>query len=267
MSETTARKPLVSGNWKMNLNHFEAIQLVQTLGFAIKSDVFTRIEVVLHPPFTDIRSVQTLIDGDKIPMILGAQNCFYEASGAYTGEISPVMLAKLNVSYVIVGHSERRQIFHETDETVNAKLRAVIANNMKPILCVGESAEERDSNETEAVVLAQIDAGLKGVSPDAVAQCVVAYEPIWAIGTGKNATPEDAQKVCSLIRSRLGEQWGDEAAQSIRIQYGGSAKPNNAADLIAQEDIDGFLVGGASIVADDFARIVTSVAARAVLAS
>jgi triosephosphate isomerase len=265
MAESTNRMPLVSGNWKMNLNHFEAIQFVQRLAFALKSDVYKSVEVSLHPPFTDIRSVQTLLEGDNIPMSLGAQHCFSETAGAYTGEVSPPMLAKLNVKYVIVGHSERRQLFSETDEEVNKRVRAIIASGMTPILCVGETSEQRDAGEATEVVFQQLDLDLKGVSPDAIGEFVIAYEPVWAIGTGQTPTPDDAQQMCNAIRERLREEWDDEA-NSVRIQYGGSVKPSNASELFAQADVDGFLVGGASIEVDDFARIVTAVAAQSVLA-
>lgn len=260
------RKPIVSANWKMNLNHFEAIQLVQKLAFGIRGDALTATDVVLHAPFTDLRSVQTLLEGDRIPMLLGAQHCYFEPAGAFTGEISPTMLAKLNVKYVLAGHSERRQLFGETNETVNKRVQAIISVGMSPILCIGDTAEERDGGNAEQVVLEQLDAGFRGVALEAVATSVVAYEPVWAIGTGRTATPGDAQAMCSAIRSRVADQWGDDTAQSLRIQYGGSVKPVNTPELIAEPDIDGLLVGGASLDGDEFARVVAAVGAYAVLA-
>ena len=210
----------------------------------------------MHPAFTALRSVQTVLDADRIPIALGAQDCHWEPQGAFTGEISPLMLAKLNVTYVIVGHSERRQLFGETDESVHAKLRAVLAAGMTPILCVGETLEEREAGDTEAKVAAQVAAGLQGVPADLVAGLVVAYEPIWAIGTGRNATPEDAQATISAVRAVVAKQAGRDAAAAVRIQYGGSVKPGNIADLLAQPDIVGALVGGASLDPDEFAAIV-----------
>ncbi|MGE0796442.1 MAG: triose-phosphate isomerase [Acidimicrobiia bacterium] len=255
------RKPLISGNWKMHQNHFEAIQLVQKLGYQLDKADYDGADVSVHPPFTDLRSIQTVLDADRIPMALGAQHCHWEESGAYTGEVSPTMLAKLNVRYVIAGHSERRQLFAETEEMVNRKVRAILAAAMTPILCVGETLEEREAGTTEDRVASQVRAGLAGVGADDVAGLVVAYEPIWAIGTGRNATPDDAQQVCRAIRAVVSEVAGSDAAATVRIQYGGSVKPSNAAELLAQPDIDGALVGGASLEADGFARIVQ--AARA----
>jgi triosephosphate isomerase len=250
------RKPLISGNWKMHHNHFEAIQVVQKLSFRLKPGDYDRVDVSVHPPFTDIRSVQTVLESDRIPIALGAQNCHWEDKGAFTGEVSPPMLAKLNVAYVIVGHSERRELFGETDETVNQKLLAVLKQGMTPILCVGETLEEREAGSTEENVRTQVRAGLAGVKPEQVAGLVVAYEPIWAIGTGRNATPEDAQGTISAIRGVVADVAGADAAAAVRIQYGGSVKPGNIAELLAQPDIDGALVGGASLDPDDFARIV-----------
>jgi triosephosphate isomerase len=250
------RKPLISGNWKMNLNHFEAIQTVQKLSYLLKKDDYAAVDVTVHPPFTDLRSIQTVLESDHIPIGLGAQNCHWEDTGAFTGEVSPAMLAKLNVSYVITGHSERRQLFCETDEDVNRKVKAILKHGMTPILCCGETLEEREAGTTEAKVSSQVRAGLAGVGADQVATMVVAYEPIWAIGTGRNATPEDAQAVCKAIRGVVAEAAGTEAGSSVRIQYGGSVKGANAAELLAQADIDGALVGGASLDPEDFARIV-----------
>jgi triosephosphate isomerase (TIM) len=251
-----ARKPLISGNWKMHHNHFEAIQTIQKLGFTLRGEVYESVDVSVHPPFTDLRSIQTVLDADRIPIALGAQNCHWEDKGAFTGEVSPAFLQKLNVTYVIVGHSERRQLFGETDETVNRKVKAVLGHEMTPIVCVGETLEEREAGQAEERVRSQLAGGLAGLSPDQVGGLVVAYEPIWAIGTGRNATPDDAQAMCAAIRAAISEASGAGAAASVRIQYGGSVKPVNATELMAQPDIDGALVGGASLDPDEFARIV-----------
>ncbi|MEY4633338.1 MAG: triose-phosphate isomerase [Actinomycetota bacterium] len=255
MSANT-RRPLISGNWKMHQNHFEAIQLMQKLTFLVGKDDFDAVDVSVHPPFTDIRSVQTLIEGDKLRFSLGAQHCHFDEKGAYTGEVAPGFLAKLNVEYVICGHSERREIFGESDEVVNKKVLAVIANKMTPILCVGETLDEREAGSTTEKVLSQIRAGLAKVSAEQAAALVVAYEPIWAIGTGRTATSQDAQEVCGAIRREVGVLFGTETAKQIRIQYGGSVKAANIAELMLQPDIDGALVGGASLDPEEFARIV-----------
>lgn len=251
----TERKPLISGNWKMHQNHFEAIQLVQTLSYELDNDDYEAVDVSVHPPFTDIRSVQTVLDADRIPILLGAQHCHQQDNGAFTGEVAPGMLAKLNVKLVICGHSERREIFGETDEDVNAKVKAILKHEMTPIMCCGETLDEREAGQAESKVEAQIRAGLKGVSKENVAGLVIAYEPIWAIGTGKTATPDDAQAMCAHVRSVVRSVAGDVAADSVRIQYGGSVKPANAAELMNQPDIDGALVGGASLEGPSFARI------------
>lgn len=250
------RKPFISGNWKMNHNHFEAIQQVQKLSYIVSKEDLEHVEVSIHPPFTDLRSVQTVLESDHIAMALGAQHCYFEPNGAFTGEISPLMLAKLNVSYVIAGHSERREIFGETDEIVNRKVLAILAADMKPIICVGETLDEREAGSTTDKVSGQLRAALEGVSPTQTANLVVAYEPIWAIGTGRTASTSDAQEVCKFLRSVLVEVAGAGAAASVRIQYGGSVKPDTIADLMAQPDVDGALVGGASLEADTFATIV-----------
>jgi triosephosphate isomerase len=252
------RRPLISGNWKMHLNHFEAIQTVQKLSYLLKKDDYASVDVTVHPPFTDLRSVQTVLEADKIPVGLGAQHCHFEEKGAFTGEVSPAMLAKLNVAYVICGHSERRQLFGETDEMVNQKVKAILKHGMTPIMCCGETLEEREAGSTEERVSSQVRAGLRGVGADDVAKLVIAYEPIWAIGTGRNATPDDAQAVCKAIRGVVAEEAGADAAAAVRIQYGGSVKGANAAELLSQPDIDGALVGGASLDPEDFARIVQS---------
>lgn len=251
-----ARKPLISGNWKMNHNHFEAIQTIQKLSYLIGKDDYAAVDVSVHPPFTDIRSVQTVLEADNIPIALGAQHCHWEDKGAFTGEVSPAMLAKLNVVYAIAGHSERRELFGELDQHVNLKVLAILKHNMTPILCVGETLAEREEGVTEAKVSGQVLNGLSNVNREQLARIVIAYEPIWAIGTGKNATPDDAQAMCRHIREVVREHWGDEVAAAVRIQYGGSVKAANAAELMAMPDIDGALVGGASLDADEFARIV-----------
>ncbi|MBQ91124.1 MAG: triose-phosphate isomerase [Acidimicrobiaceae bacterium] len=252
----TTRRPLISGNWKMHHNHFEAIQTVQKLAFVLNPADHDAVDVSVHPPFTDIRSVQTVIESDEMRLLLGAQHCHFEEKGAYTGEVAPGMLAKLNVALVIVGHSERRQVFGETDDDVCRKVGAVLANGMTPIMCCGETQEEREADATEERVTSQVQAGLAGLSADQVGGLVVAYEPIWAIGTGLTATPEDAQAVCRVVRQVVADGWGQAAADAVRIQYGGSVKPVNAPDLMVQPDVDGLLVGGASLDADEFARIV-----------
>ena len=250
------RKPIMAGNWKMHHNHLEAIQVVQKLSYRLSSEDYERCEVVVCPSFTSLRSIQTVIEADNLPIGLGAQNVYWEEKGAYTGEVSPLMLAKLAVSYVIVGHSERREILGETDEMVNKKVKAVVAHGMTPIMCVGETLEEREAGETAAKVSRQVQGGLDGIDSKQVAAMVIAYEPIWAIGTGRNATPEDANETIGTIRSMLAGLAGEAAAASIRIQYGGSVKPGNIAAIMAQPEIDGALVGGASLEADDFAQIV-----------
>jgi triosephosphate isomerase (TIM) len=249
------RRPLISANWKMNHNHFEAIQTVQKLAYLVGKDDLEHADVSIHPPFTDIRSVQTVIDADKLLFAVGAQHCHWEDKGAFTGEVSPLFLSKLNVQYVIVGHSERRQLFGETDEDVAKKIVAIQRHSMTPILCVGETLDEREAGETETKALGQIRAALAGLKPDKISSLVVAYEPIWAIGTGRTATSDDAQQVCAAIRGCIAEIAGSEASDAVRIQYGGSVKSSNIAELIAQPDIDGALVGGASLDPDEFARI------------
>jgi triosephosphate isomerase len=258
MATTPTRKPLISGNWKMHHNHFEALQLVQKLSYLVTAEDHAAVEVSVHPPFTDLRTVQTYFMSEKepIPIALGAQHCHFEEKGAFTGEVSPQMLAKLDVQYVIAGHSERREVFGETDELVNKKVQAILKAGMTPILCCGETLEEREAGTTETKVRGQVEAGLAGLSADQIGGLVIAYEPIWAIGTGRTASSEDAQAVCHVVRQVVAEVAGAAAADSVRIQYGGSVKPSNAAELMAQPDIDGALVGGASLDADDFARII-----------
>jgi triosephosphate isomerase len=250
------RRPLISGNWKMHHNHFEAIQTVQKLAYLVPKEATEEVDVSIHPPFTDLRSIQTLITADELPFALGAQHCHWEDKGAFTGEVSPVFLAKLDVRYVVCGHSERRELFGETDEMVALKATAIQRHGMTPILCVGETLDERESGATEAKVLGQVAAGLAGRTKAQVAAMVVAYEPIWAIGTGRTATSEDAQTVCAAIRASVAELTDAVTADAVRIQYGGSVKASNIAELMSQPDIDGALVGGASLDADEFARIV-----------
>ncbi len=251
-----ARTPLISGNWKMHHDHFEALRTVQKLSYNLGSHDYTKVNVSVHPPFTDIRTVQTAIESDRMKIIIGAQNCHWEDKGAFTGEVSPLFLAKLNVAYVICGHSERREIFGETDDEVNRKVKAIQAAGMVPIMCCGETDAEREAGEADSKVAGQIRAGLAGVTADLVAQMVIAYEPIWAIGTGKTATPEDAQAMCAQVRAVVSDIAGSDAGAALRIQYGGSVKPGNAAELMGQADIDGALVGGAALDADEFAQIV-----------
>jgi triosephosphate isomerase len=255
-SPAPARKPLISGNWKMNHTHLEAIAVVQKLAYSLGPADYERAEVSVHPAFTALRSVQTLLEADEVPVALGAQDVHPADAGAFTGEVSPVMLAKLNVRYVIVGHSERREHFGESDELVNQKLLAVLRHKMRPILCVGETLPEREAGLTEAKVLGQLAAALAGAPAETAKRVVVAYEPIWAIGTGRNASPGDAQAVCKAIRDWLGERYSAEVAAAVTVQYGGSVTPDNIAYLVAEPDIDGALVGGASLDAERFAQIV-----------
>jgi triosephosphate isomerase len=240
----------------MNLTHLEAIAVVQKLAFSLDRLDYEQTDVSVHPPFTALRSIQTMLDADDIPIALGAQDVHWAEAGAYTGEISPLMLARLQVAYVIVGHSERRQYFSETDDMVSMKVAAVLRAGMSPIMCVGETLEERRAGLTETKVTDQVRQGLAGLDSHTLARVVVAYEPIWAIGTGLTATPEDAQAVCGLLRVTLASEFGSAAADAVRIQYGGSVKGSSIAGLMAQPDIDGALVGGASLNPEEFAEIV-----------
>ena len=250
-----ARQPLIAGNWKMNLNHLEAIALVQKLAFALPEKYFAEVEVAVLPPFTALRSVQSLVTGDKLLIRYGAQDLHPKDSGAYTGDVSGPMLAKLDCSYVVVGHSERRQHHHEDDALVAAKVRAALRNGLVPILCVGEGLEIREAGTHLQYGTAQLAAAVKGLSAEQVRTIVVAYEPIWAIGTGRVATAADAQEVCAALRATLADKYGGEVADEVRVLYGGSVKSNNVADLVAEPDIDGALVGGASLEADEFAKL------------
>ena len=256
MAGTSARKPLLAGNWKMTLNHLEAIRLVQDLAFRLEDKDFDKADVVVLPPFVDIRSVQTLVDGDNLRIAYGAQDISAHDSGAYTGEISGSMLAKLGVTYVAVGHSERRQYHGEDDALVNAKVKASLKHGLTPILCVGEGLDVRKAGEHVAHCTTQVAGGVAGLSAEEMRKVVIAYEPVWAIGTGEVATPEDAQEVCSAVRDQLSELYSGDVADSVRVLYGGSVKGSNAAAIMAQPDVDGALVGGASLDAEDFTRIV-----------
>ncbi|MFD4757421.1 triose-phosphate isomerase [Streptomyces sp. NPDC058439] len=252
----TTRTPLMAGNWKMNLNHLEAIAHTQKLGFALTDKDYDAVEVAVLPPFTDLRSVQTLIEGDKLKIKYGAQDISAHDSGAYTGEISGPMLAKLKCTYVAVGHSERRQYHGETDELCNAKVKAAFKHGLTPILCVGEELEVREAGNHVAHTLAQVDGGLKDVPAELAESIVIAYEPVWAIGTGKVCGADDAQEVCGAIRSRLAELYSQDLADAVRIQYGGSVKSGNVAEIMSKPDVDGALIGGAALDADEFVKIV-----------
>ena len=250
-----ARTPLMAGNWKMNLNHLEALALVQKLAFSLTDEDFDAIEVVVLPPFTDIRSVQTLVDGDKYRIGYGAQDLSPHPPGAHTGDIAASMLAKLGCGYVVVGHSERRAEHGEDDALVNAKVRAAVAEKLVPILCVGEPLQVRQGAGHVEHCLDQLTADLDGVSADQARTIVIAYEPVWAIGTGEVATPDDAQEVCAAIRTRLAELYSGDLADGVRILYGGSVKAANVAGIMAKPDVDGCLVGGASLQVDEFSGI------------
>ncbi|HEU4811253.1 MAG TPA: triose-phosphate isomerase [Nocardioides sp.] len=253
----TNRTPLMAGNWKMNLNHQEAVVLVQKLAWTLtdKKHDYGKVEVVVCPPFTDLRSVQTLVDGDRLAIKYAAQDVSTQDSGAYTGEISAGMLAKLGCSYVVVGHSERREYHAESDAIVNAKAHKALAAGITPIVCVGEGLEIRQAGEHVAYALAQVDGSLAGFTAEQVGALVIAYEPVWAIGTGEVATPDDAQEVCAAIRARIQEVHGDAAAGAVRVLYGGSVKAANIAGIMEKTDVDGALVGGASLQADEFGGI------------
>jgi triosephosphate isomerase len=255
-ADAPKRRPIIAANWKMHKTHLEAIKAVQQLSYLIDGKTTERVEVVICPPFTALRSLQTLFDADRLPYGLGAQDVHWEAKGAFTGEISPEMLAALKCRYVIVGHSERRQSFGETDDGVAKKVKAVFGAGMVPILCVGESLEERDSGRTEDKVITQVKAALGGVAEEQVASIVIAYEPIWAIGTGRNANPQDAGEVVGLIRNTIASMFSSAPAASARVQYGGSVKPGNIREFMAHPEIDGALVGGASLDPEEFALIV-----------
>ncbi|WP_275006006.1 triose-phosphate isomerase [Promicromonospora iranensis] len=247
----------MAGNWKMNLDHQQAISTVQKLSWSLKDAKhdYNAVEVAVLPPFTDLRSVQTLVDGDKLELVYGAQDISKHESGAYTGEISGAMLAKLGCTYVVIGHSERREYHTESDDVVNAKVRTAFAHGLTPILCVGEGLEVRKAGNQVSHTLAQVEAALADVPTEQIAKIVIAYEPVWAIGTGEVATPEDAQEVCGAIRRVLGELCDPSVADGVRVLYGGSVKSGNVAQIMAQPDVDGALVGGASLDPEEFAKI------------
>ena len=252
---TAIRKPLIAGNWKMHNNHLEAIALTQKLGFALTDKDFVAADIAILPPFTALRSVQTLIDGDKLRLQYGAQDVSPHEDGPYTGDVSARMLAKLGCQFVLAGHSERRQHHHEDDALVNAKVRTVLGREMTPLLCVGEPLEVRQAGGHLPYTLAQLDGGLDGLAAEQVARMVLAYEPVWAIGTGEVATPQDAEEVCAALRGRISAVHGDAVGAGMRILYGGSVKPDNMPAIMAQPDVDGALVGGASLDAGEFVRI------------
>jgi triosephosphate isomerase (TIM) len=256
MGAMTDRTPLIVGNWKMNANHLEAIQMVQKLSYRLEADDYQRVEVVVAPPFTSLRSIQVVLEQDHIPIGLGAQNVHWVDSGAYTGEVSPLMLAKLAVKHVIVGHSERREHFGETDEMVNKRAKAVIDAGMAAIVCVGETLDQREAGQAEDIVTGQVRAAMRGLSLDDGNVLAVAYEPVWAIGTGRTALPDDAGLIAGLIREQLRDSLNGELAEQVRILYGGSVNPGNIKDFMAKTEIDGALVGGASLDPDQFAAIV-----------
>ncbi|GGK39122.1 triose-phosphate isomerase [Nocardia camponoti] len=250
-----ARKPLIAGNWKMNLNHLEAIALVQKVAFALPEKYFDKVDVTVIVPFTDLRSVQSVVDGDKLLLTYGAQDVSAHDSGAYTGEISAAMLAKLGATYVVVGHSERRQYHLENDATVLAKAKQALKYDLTPIVCIGEGLNVREAGTHVEYNLEQLRGSLKGLSAEQIAKVVVAYEPVWAIGTGKVASAADAQEVCGAIREELAKLASPEVAADVKVLYGGSVNAKNIGELIAQPDIDGALVGGASLKADEFATL------------
>ncbi|NDK30372.1 triose-phosphate isomerase [Nesterenkonia haasae] len=251
------RRPLIAGNWKMNMDHIQAIALVQKLAWTLDdaSHDYERVEVSVFPPFTDLRSVQTLVAGDKLSLVYGAQDLSPEDSGAYTGDIPGAFLTKLGCTQVLIGHSERREIHREGDEVVHAKIEAALRHGLTPLLCVGEGLEVREAGEHVAHTLSQVEAALKSFTSDQLSNLVIAYEPVWAIGTGKTAGPEDAQELAQAIRSRLAELYSPGFADSIRILYGGSVKSSNVAAILGGPDVDGALVGGASLDAEEFAKI------------
>ncbi|MFI9012007.1 triose-phosphate isomerase [Actinosynnema sp. NPDC053489] len=249
------RQPLIAGNWKMNLNHLEAIALVQKIAFSLPEKYFAKVEVAVLPPFVDIRSIQTLVDGDKLLLKYGAQDLSPHDSGAYTGDVSGPMLAKLGCSYVTVGHSERREYHAEDDALVNKKVKAALKHGITPIFCLGEQVDVREAGGHVEHCTEQLVAGLAGLTAEQVRDVVVAYEPVWAIGTGKVASSADAQEVCAAIRVKIAELHGEDVASAVRVLYGGSVKSGNIAELISQKDVDGALVGGASLDADEFAKL------------
>ena len=250
------RKPLMAGNWKMNLNHLEAIAVAQKLVYSLDDKDYDAVDVAVIPPFTDIRSIQTMVDGDRLRLQYGAQDLSPDASGAFTGDISGSMLAKLGCTFVVIGHSERRAIHHEDDALVNRKIKAALAHELTPIFCVGEELAIRESGTHVSHVISQVRAGLEGFHKPELKKIVIAYEPVWAIGTGKTATPEDAQEVCAAIREEVEQIGSSEIAANMRILYGGSVKSANIAEIMKQPDVDGALIGGASLDPEELAKIV-----------
>lgn len=267
MANADGRRMLVAGNWKMHHDHLQAIRTVQELSLRLAADALARVEVVVHPPFTDLRSVQTVIEDRAIPVGLGAQHCSSEDSGAYTGEIAPPMLARLGVRYVLVGHSERRTLFGQDDAQVAATVRAVLRHQMVPVVCVGESEGERAEGRTDERIGDQVVAALGGATPEQLGELVVAYEPLWAIGSGATPSPDDVQAACATVRHVVGQAAGAAVAGACRIIYGGSVNADNTADLVAGPDVDGVLVGGASLQAESFAAIASAAAAAVVAAT
>lgn len=251
-----ARKPLIAGNWKMHATHLEAIQMVQKLSYRLDPEDYERVEVAVCPPFTALRSVQTVIEADHLPIALGAQDVDWRGEGAYTGAVSVPMLAALGVRYVVVGHSERRAVFGDSDADVAKKAGAVVEGGMTPIVAVGESLGQREAGETRAVITAQLAAGVKGIESDVLAGSVIAYEPVWAIGTGRTADPDTAAQAIAALRAEIIGSHGEGAGESVRILYGGSVNPGNIAAFMAKREIDGALVGGASLDPDQFAAVV-----------
>ncbi len=250
-----ARKPLIAGNWKMNLNHFEAIALVQKIAFSLPDKYFDKVDVTVLPPFTDLRSVQTLVDGDKLRLTYGAQDLSQHDSGAYTGEVSGAFLAKLGCTFVVVGHSERRTYHAEGDDLVAAKTKAALKHGLTPIVCIGEGLEIREAGNHVSHCTEQLTGSLAGLSAEQIASVVIAYEPVWAIGTGRVASAADAQEVCAAVRAQLVELAGQEIADTVRVLYGGSVNAKNVGEIVAQKDVDGALVGGASLDGEQFATL------------
>lgn len=250
-----SRKPLIAGNWKMNLNHFEAIALVQKIAFSLPDKYFDKVDVTVIPPFTDLRSVQTLVDGDKLRLTYGAQDLSQHDSGAYTGEISGAFLAKLGCTFAVVGHSERRTYHQEDNALVAAKAAAALRHGLTPIVCIGEGLEVREAGEHVDYNVAQLKASLAGLSAEQIGTVVIAYEPVWAIGTGRVASAADAQEVCAAIRGELGQLAGPAVAEGVRVLYGGSVNAKNVGEIVAQRDVDGALVGGASLDGEQFATL------------
>jgi triosephosphate isomerase len=250
------RKPLMAGNWKMNLNHLEAIAVTQKLVYSLQDKDYDAVDVAIIPPFTDIRSIQTMVDGDRLRLLYGAQDISPESGGAFTGDISGSMIAKLGCTFVVIGHSERRAIHKEDDSLINRKIKAALANELTPIFCVGEELSVRESGAHASHVIRQLRAGLEGFTKPELKKIVIAYEPVWAIGTGKTATPEDAQEVCAAIREELGSIGSPEIASNLIVLYGGSVKSSNVVEIMRQPDVDGALIGGASLDPEELAKIV-----------